>query len=305
MSMVHDRVLTAVDLNLLPVLRALLAERHVTRAAKRVGLSQSAASHALARLRQLLGDPLLVRKGRALVLTPRATRLLPMLEHSLGTLETVVSSEPEFTPSTSRRTFTLGMADYLQALIAGTLVRELAKLAPGVDLSIVVFPNLSELLESGTIDLALNIADADHRGDARMALFEDDYVCMVRSDHPHIKRAPSLETYLAQRHVAVAPTGAPGSLVDDMLAERGLQRRIALRVTNFLIAPVVVCQTDLVNIMPTRLARQLAKSFPLRLLRPPLALPNFGFSMFWHPRNEHDPAHRWLREFVARVARAC
>jgi DNA-binding transcriptional LysR family regulator len=304
MHMVHDRVLTSIDLNLLPVLRALLAERHVTRAARRVGLSQSATSHALSRLRGLLADPLLVRDGRGLALTPRASRLLPALEQSLGTLEAVVSSEPEFDARSSRRTFTLGMADYLQALIAGTLVRELAALAPGVDLSIVVFPNLEELVDSGGVDLAISIRGPERRGHSQAALFEDGYTCMVRRDHPRIKRAPKLEAYLAERHVVVAPTGTPGSQVDALLAQRGLERRIALRVTNFLIAPVVICQTDLVNIMPTRLARHFAKSYPLRLLRPPIAQPPFAFDMFWHPRNDHEPAHRWLRDFVGRVARS-
>jgi len=305
MYIVHDRILTGIDLNLLPVLRALLAERHVTRAARRVGLSQSATSHALARLRQLLGDPLLVRSGRALVVTPRAARLLPALEHSLAAIERVVTSEPEFDPSNSQRTFTLGMADYLQALIAGALVRELAQHAPGVDLSIVVFPNLRELVESGGLDLALSLVEPEHAGEAQESLFDEDYLCMVRRDHPRLKRALSLELYLAQRHVVVAPTGTPGSLVDDLLVQRGLRRRIALRVTNFLIAPVVVCQTDLVSILPARLARQFAKTYPLRLLRPPLDLPKFSFGMFWHTRYEHDPAHRWLREFVGRVSRSC
>jgi DNA-binding transcriptional LysR family regulator len=113
-----------------------------------------------------------------------------------------------------------------------------------------------------------------------------------------------MEQYLAQRHVVVAPGGTPGTLVDTVLGERGLSRRIALRVTNFLIAPVVVCQTDFINTMPVRLARQLAKTYPLRLLPPPLALPRFDYSMFWHPRLDHDPAQVWLREFVAGVSKA-
>jgi DNA-binding transcriptional LysR family regulator len=303
MHAMHDRALSAIDLNLLVVLRALLSERHVTRAAARVGLSQSATSHALARLRELFGDPLLVRSGRALTLTPRATRLLPALEQGLVALESAVAGEPEFEPRSARRTFTLGTSDYLQALLMGPLLRQLASRAPGIDLSVVVFPHLDELLDSGSIDLALTVPDQLQRAMSRQRLFPDEFVCMVRRDHPRIRRSLNVEQYLAQRHVVVAPGGTPGTLVDTVLAERGLARRIALRVTNFLIAPVVVCQTDFINTMPVRLARQLAKTYPLRLLPPPLALPRFDYSMFWHPRLDHDPAQVWLREFVAGVSK--
>jgi DNA-binding transcriptional LysR family regulator len=171
-------------------------------------------------------------------------------------------------------------------------------------LSVVVFPNLEELMATGAIDLALSVPDQVSRAMSQKRLFPDDFVCMVRRDHPQIKKALGLERYLAQRHVVVAPGGTPGSVVDTVLAERGLARRIALRVTNFLIAPVVVCQTDFINTMPARLARQLAKTYPLRLLPPPVELPRFDYCMFWHPRLDHDPAQVWLREFVAGVSKA-
>ncbi|HVZ31217.1 MAG TPA: LysR family transcriptional regulator [Polyangiaceae bacterium] len=303
--MVHDRTLAAIDLNLLVVLRALLSERQVTRAALRVGLSQSATSHALQRLRDSFQDPLLVRSGRALALTPRAASLLPVLERGLRELETALAGEPAFEPRTARRTFSIGTSDYLQALVMGPLLRELATRAPGVDLSVVVFPNLRELLESGAIDLALSVPLPELSPLRQEALFEDEFVCMVRRDHPRLKRALSLEKYVAQRHVVIAPSGTPGSLVDTALAERGLERRVALRVTNFLIAPVIVCETDFLNTMPARLARQLAKTYPLRLLAPPLELPRFEYRMFWHSRLDQDPAQRWLREFVAGVSKAC
>ena len=275
MHMLHDRALSAIDLNLLVALRALLSERHVTRAAQRIGLSQSATSHALSRLRDLLGDPLLVRSGRELERTPRAERLLPALERGLGELQNAIAGEPEFDPRSARRTFAIGTSDYLQALIMGPLLRELATRAPGIDLSVVVFPNVRELLESGAIDLALSIPLPELRSMLHQTLFEENFLCMVRRAHPQIKKAPSLEKYLAQRHVMVAPSGTPGSIVDTILSQRGLERRVALRVTNFLIVPVVVCETDFINTMPARLARQLAKLYPLRLWPPPIELPTF------------------------------
>src|SRR5690348_10719963 len=126
MHMVHNEALAGIDLNLLVVLRALLGERHVTRAARRVGLSQSATSHALARLRELYGDPLLVRRGKELVLTPRALRLLPTLERGLSDLKAVVDAEPAFDPRSSRHRFAIGMADYGQAVTLAPLLAALA-----------------------------------------------------------------------------------------------------------------------------------------------------------------------------------
>ena len=304
MHMVHDQALSAIDLNLLVVLRALLVERHVTRAAARVGLSQSATSHALSRLRELYGAPLHGRSGRALSLTPRAARLLPLLERGLGELQLAVSGEPEFQPTSAQRTFTLGMADYLQALIIGPLLRRVAKRAPGIDLSVVVFPNLRDLVESGSIDLALTVSSSDLRGLSHEPLFEEGFMCMVRRGHPRIKKTLSLNTYLEERHVAIAPSGTPGTRVDTVLAQHGLERRIALRVTNFLIAPVVVSQTDFINTMPTRLARQLAETYSLRLVSAPIELPQFEYCLMWHPRLDNDPAQRWLRETVAAVTKA-
>ncbi len=304
MHMVHTSALSAIDLNLLVVLRALLTERHVTRAASQLGLSQSATSHALSRLRELYRDPLLVRSGRSLQLTPRAVRLLPLLERGLSDLQTAVDGEPEFDPRTAKRAFTIGMADYPQAIIMAPLLRRLASVAPDVDLVVTSFPNLSEAIEAGDIDLAMTVSgNPVSRALSSQDLFADDFMCMVRRDHPSIKKRLSLGQYLQLRHVVVAPSGTTGSLVDTELQRRGVERRIALRVSNFLIAPIVVCQTDFINTMPTRLARQAAKDYPLRLLPTPFPLPKFELRLIWHPRLDNDAAQRWLRESLVGVCR--
>ncbi|MET0794220.1 MAG: LysR family transcriptional regulator [Polyangiaceae bacterium] len=306
MHMVHHDSLSSIDLNLLVVLRALLNERHVTRAAARVGLSQSATSHALSRLRELYEDPLLVRSGRALQLTPRAVRLLPLLERGLSDLQTAVDDEPSFDPRTAKRAFSLGMADYLQALLMGPLLRRVAGEAPDVDLAVIGFPNWSELIDSGGLDLAVSASSEPVPSSFSIQeLFEDGFTCMVRRDHPLIKKQISLAQYLKLRHIVVAPSGTTGSPVDTELARRGLSRRIALRVSNFLTAPIVVCQTDFINTMPTRLARQAAKDYPLRLLPTPLPVPKFGLRLVWHPRLDNDPAQRWLRQSLITVSKRC
>jgi DNA-binding transcriptional LysR family regulator len=302
MHMVHTANLAAVDLNLLLVLRALLSERHVTRAASRVGLSQSATSHALSRLRDLYGDPLLVRRGRSLSLTPRAARLLPTLERGLSDLQAALDGEPDFEPATARRAFTLGMADYMQALLLGPILGELERRAPGVDLTVVNAPGVEEQTVAGHVDLAMYVSGGTLPSLlSSLPLFDDDFVCLVRKNHPKIASKLSLHDYLQARHVVVAPSGTSGSLVDTELAKRGLERRVALRVSNFLVAPIVVAETDFVNTMPRRLALPLAERHGLVVLEPPLPLPKFGFLLIWHPRLDHDPAQRWLRELVTRV----
>ncbi len=304
MHMLHGASLSAIDLNLLVVLRALLTERHVTRAAARVGLSQSATSHALGRLRELYGDPLLVRSGRTLELTPRAQRLLPTLERGLSDLRAAVDDEPQFEPATARRTFTLGMADYIQAVVLAPLLRALEHEAPGVDLALLNVPNLEEQADAGNMDLGLTLSGRPMPTSlSSQELFDDGFLCLVRRNHPKVGKTLSLEQYLALRHVVIAPSGTSGSLVDTELERRGFARRVALRISNFLVAPVVVRDTDFVSTMPRRLALQLAVPYGLRLLPAPLELPKFSMSLIWHPRLDHDPAQRWLRELVTRVSK--
>jgi len=298
----HERTLSSIDLNLLVLLRALLRERHVTRAARQVGLSQSAASHALSRLRELCDDPLLVRHGRTLELTPRAAQLLPGLERGLAELHGVVTREPAFDPKRARRLFSLGMADYAQALILPSLLRRLQLAAPAIDLNIVTFPELSESLQSGSLDLAISLKSSVLPGLSTRALFDDGFVCMVRKGHPDVRGKLTLERYLSLRHVLVAPSGTAGSFVDTELERRGLVRRVALRVSSFLVAPVVVAETDFISTAPERLARRMSKRFALQVLPPPFQLPRFELSLAWHPRFDEDPAHQWLRGFVSLVS---
>ena len=304
MHAMHEPNLSAIDLNLLVVLEALLHERHVTRAALRVGLSQSATSHALNRLRELYKDPLLVRSGKGMALTPIAAALLPSVSRGLSELRATLSHEPAFAPQTTRRAFALALVDYGQLLILPRLLAHLQREAPLVDLSIVNDVNWVESLEAGTIDLAFYVAGKATNALLTRPLFSDGFVCMVRKGHPlaRTREALTLAKFLAQQHVVVAPSGSPGSVVDDELARRGKFRRVALRVPNFLVAPAVVAESDFVSTLPKRLARQLAKVYPVRLLAAPIPLRPFTMSLAWHARLDSDPAHRWLRETVIALA---
>jgi DNA-binding transcriptional LysR family regulator len=298
----HDSVLPGVDLNLLVLLRALLSERHVTRAARRVGLSQSAASHALARLRELYSDPLLVRRGRALEPTPRALLLVPELEQGLSQLEGTLRGQLAFDPRQARRRFTIAAADYFQATL-GPLLQRLSVDAPGFELTFVSFTSSLELLESGHADLAM-LARLPLSSDfSSRRLFSEGFVCMARKHHPsRFGKRLTLEQYLSAGHLLVAPGGTPGSLVDSELSRRGHQRRIAASLSSFLAAPSVVSQSELLSTGPELLWRQLAKLYPVKISLLPFRLPRFDIDLVWHGRRDADPAHTFLRETISRAA---
>ncbi len=299
--------LAALDLNLLVVLRALLAERSVTRAARLVGLSQPATSHALARLRDVLGDPLFVRSGRELALTPRAEALREPLDAALGELERALDGPRPFDPGSSRRTFTIGTSDYILFVLMPALLARLARSAPGIDLRIrseIGHRNVAEWLSSGEIDLAITVIGPTRRPGVHVEpLFSDEFACLVRRDHPRVKKRLTLDTFAELPHAFVAPRGTRGGAVDDALRALGRERRVALLLPNFLVAPHVVARSDLVVTLGARIAKSFAEHLPLRVLPPPLVLPGFEMSLAWHEKMDADAGHTWMRRQIVEAAR--
>jgi len=301
MSNVH---LSGIDLNLLPILDALLRERHVTRAARRVGLSQSAMSHALARLRELLDDPILVRSGRTMVPTERAEALEGVLRDALGALEGVLGASETFDPTRDQRVFRLASEDFGTMLLAPPLSRALRREAPGIDLDIGAHPRDQVFagLEDKTLDLAIGVYPRLPASLRRQRLLEDGFACVVRRGHPRIRKRLTLKQYVELPHALIG-VGQPGrTAVDRALAARGLERRVALRVGHFLAAPLIVAESDLVLTLPRRLAERFVRMAPLTLHAPPVELAGFAIHAVWHERRQREPAHRFLRELLARVA---
>jgi DNA-binding transcriptional LysR family regulator len=287
------------DLNLLRALDALLAEKHVSRAAQRLHLSQPATSALLARLRDVFDDPLLVRTGRDLVITPRALALAPRVRALIEDIEGLLAQERRFEPLSARHRFVIATTDYVQALLAGWLSRRLPVLAPGVDVALVAVDSarLERQQADGEVDLAvLNLARTPGALHSRTLLAER-FVVIARKKHPTVRRTLTLERFCALDHVLVSPRG--GSFVgptDEELAARGLSRRVRLSVQGFLGVPALVAQSDLVAVFPERLARQYAKE--LMIVEAPLPLPGFTMVAAWHERVHRDPAQRWLREKI-------
>lgn len=297
--------LEGADLNLAVVLHALLEERSVSRAARRLGLSQSATSHALARLRDLVGDPLFVRTREGLVPTARAEAMQDGVASGLSHLEAALFSVGVFDPGTARRTFRIGSSDYVEHVLLPPLLARLAVVAPGLDLWSVVRPvDAKNALASGDLDLVVQPAsDSDALpGLHATELWDDAFVGVVRKGHPLLRGKLTLDRFAQADHAFIAPGGRPGGgVVDEALARTGRARRIAFMTPSFLVAPRVVAETDLVITLASRVASTFARSLPLQLFAPPLELPGFRIAMCWHERRERDPAHRFLREEIVRV----
>jgi DNA-binding transcriptional LysR family regulator len=298
--------LSGFDLNLLVVFDVLLGERNVTHAAQRLGLSQPAVSNALARLRQALADPLLVRTAQGMVPTARALAVQAQLGAALGQLGDIVHGEAAFDAGTARRSFVIAATDYVQFVLLGNLLRALRRQAPGMTLHVVPpvghFP-WSELTGGG-VDLVIGgtrVRDVPP-GLHRRLIFRDRVVCILRADHPDAGEALSLDRYLALDHIEALPVGAVG-YADELLAARGLSRRIVLTVPYFLIAPYLVTQSDCCFTLAERIAKPLATVLRLRVCALPYDVPDVTIGAFWHDRVHRDPAHRWLRRLVVETAR--
>ena len=288
-----------IDLNLLWTLKVLLEERNVTRAAERLNMTQSALSHRLRRLRDILGDPLFVANSHGLTPTARAEAIAVPLADGMRHLQTALQTIDEFDPKTSKRALRMAVVDQAEVAYLAPMMRALAVAAPGVDV-VVVSPtgDIYDQLENGKVDLLYSPHVPDRAGMRQRTVFEDRQVAAVRSGHPVIAQGLTLDRYCELSHVHVSPRADHVPAVDRILAEMGRQRRIALRVPRFAGAAFMVVQTDLVLTTTGAFAAAASRHLDLTVLECPLELPNVRIRMAWHERFDRDPAHRWFREFL-------
>jgi LysR family nod box-dependent transcriptional activator len=300
--------LGGIDLNLLVALDALLSERSVTRAAARVGLSQPGMSNALARLRRLLDDPLLVRRGATLVPTARAEALAGPVHEALELIRGAVHTPTHFDPASERRAFRLSCSDYSVLMLVGPLIRALAREAPGVSVEVLPrLPNASRALGDGDVDLVVEPAEIiEDVSLEALRLWEDRWMCCVWAGNTQVKRRVTVEDYLSLGHLvySMGTPDQPVALPDRHLARLGIQRRIEVSVESFLLAPFLLTGTDLVTLVPSRAGEFLRRTGDIRILPSPVELPILTEMLWWHPRANADPAHGWLRALIAQVAGA-
>lgn len=297
----HDALgLARINLNLMPALAALLRERNVSAAARRAGVSQSAMSHALAKLRGLLDDPLLVVAGRAMALTPRGEQLAAALPAALDQLAGVLAPPAAFDPATATHRFRVATFDYFELTTLPDLLAYLTRTAPGVHLDIERFDRSAiARLVDGDLDLVLGAGSMTMPpGLRRRVLAREPFAVIARPDHPRLAGRLTLERYVALDHLLIAVEGRGPGVVDRALARRGLSRRVAVRVPHFACAGLAVRHSDLVCTVARTVAHRAHELFGVRVHDAPLPLPSPSLVAWWPRQHDADPARRWFRAAV-------
>ena len=292
-----------IDLNLLVVFDTIYAEASITRASRRLNLSQPAISHALGRLREMVEDPLFTRHGRLMTPTPLARRIIEPIRQSLQGIEATLTKGDRFAPQSAAKHFTVGMRDTLEAAALGKLMRSIADSAPRVTISTVRTERreLERELSTGTIDAAVDVLLPLPDEIRRERLRTEWLTVVARARHPKVGRRLTLRTYLGQEHIAVSSRRRGLSAEDFELGRHNLRRRIRLRCQSHLPACRVVSETNLILTMPQRHARILNAQFGNQLLPFPLKVPAFDTYLYWHASADGDPANTWLRQQLIRA----
>jgi DNA-binding transcriptional LysR family regulator len=290
------------DLNLLRVFDTVLRDRSVTMAARHLGLTQPAVSNALARLRAQFEDALFVRTAMGMDATPFARELSEPVRQALALLESALAHGPGFDPATSTRAFRFYMSDLGQIEFLPPLVERAQRVAPGVRLEAVALEveDISDALAAGALDLAVGFLPGLGPPVRRQPLFRDPYVCLMRADHPDIDKTLTKKKFLAASHALVSYRGGH-RVIEEALERAGLARKITLRVPHFTVVPMVLERSDLILILPRKVARVYERQGRFKFLPPPVPIPPADVAAHWHERFERDPGNRWLRETIAEL----
>ncbi len=295
--------LHGIDLNLLVAFDALVAERSVTKAAKRIGRTQPAMSAALARLRSLFDDQLFVRGHDGLHPTPRAVELAQPLGAALEEISRTLGFSQQFNPKDHRGTLTVGLQEHAAFKTLPGLLACLRQNAPEAHLDARVFRARGDalsLLDAGEVDVAVSVPPQSAPGRIFVQpAFEERFVCVVRTGHPAAERPLNLETFLELQHLLVSPEGDRFGHVDTLLAERGLKRKLMMTVTQMYAAPPLIAGSDLIATLMLGVVETSGWADRLHVLECPVPLAPCGYEMSWHRRNDTHPAQRWLRGCIA------
>jgi DNA-binding transcriptional LysR family regulator len=307
-SSVEMMNLAAVDLNLLVAFEALMAERNVTRAGRRVGLGQPAMSAALSRLRLIFKDELLVRgPGAPMRPTPKGASLCRPVSEVLARVRQVLDAETEFDPSAARAVFRIATSDHPGTLVLPRFLEVLAREAPGIDVRMFALDkrHAFDLVDRNEIDLVIGSFRNIPKRIRRQRLYTDGYVCIARRGNPHLGRRGrmTLDAYAAAPHVLVTLAADDRGVVDEVLAKHDLRRRVALTVADFHLVPRIVERTDMLGHLPRRIATELTRAFDLVVLEPPLPLPPWNVDVFWGGVSDAEPGAKWFRERLFDIGR--
>jgi DNA-binding transcriptional LysR family regulator len=287
----------SLDVTQMRLIAELARLRSVSAASRNIGLSQSAASHALAKLRKKLGDPLFMRTTAGFQPTPYGERLGIAAREALDVLVAGLASNQPFDPRTTTRRFTIYANDVGQTVLLPKLLAFLKTEAPGATVRAPPIPleNPGAALMSGDVDVAVGFFDNLTTGFRQSLLFRERYVCTVRSTHPKFRKGMTLEAFKSSEHAMADATGMAHAVIDRFLAKHGVQRTIVLRVPGFHVLPMIIANSDLLAVIPNRLAETFVSHVPIKVLPLPIPIPPYDIHIYWHERYHHDPPLRWFR----------
>jgi DNA-binding transcriptional LysR family regulator len=292
--------ISRVDLNLFTVFEAIYTEGGVTRASKKLNLTQPAISHALGRLRLMFDDPLFERHGHAMISTPLARSIIEPVRSALRGLEVTLNELGRFDPATTARQFTLALRDVLESTVLPPLMKRIGQQAALVDIAALQVDRreLESELAAGTLDCAIDVLLPLSENILHTRIIEETIVVLARKGHPKVRGKLDLETYLKLDHILVSSRRRGPGLEDVELNRLGLKRRIRCRGQHYFAACRIVSQTDLILTMPERYARVVNPQFDSQILSFPLEMPAIDSYLYWHANVNNDPANRWLREQI-------
>ena len=291
------------DLNLLRVFGAVHAEGHIGRAAKRLGITQPAVSHAIQRLRDSVGDPLFIRSGKGVEPTARADEMAAYVRDSLESAMAAITASQGFDPAASNRVFHVGLPDHAVAKYAPMILTTFSRCAPklGIHLHDVKTPDAIRLLEQEEIDMAANVIEDLPKRFKSMPLFTSKIVVIASKQNPCIKGKINLAGYLKARHLIYSASQPMNSALDEALAKWGITRDIGMTISGHLSVPMIIAHSDLIATVTRELAEPYVEKYGLQMLKLPFDVPDIQVSLFWHERNDRDAGHQWLRKMAVKM----
>lgn len=294
-----------IELNQLRLLQLIFETKNLTRAGERAGLTQSAVSHTLKKLRHSFNDSLVIRQGNKLVLTPRAEALQTPLSRWLNEFERHILRQEQFEPSSSNHTFYIATSDLVEQVLAPALIKHLGQVAPNIEL---IFCKLDKLLlasqiDSGEVDFCISVMESNHPSLMVTTLYRDDFVSATKSGHPFLRSKADVEGFCHYPHILAGTGKDTRGMLDDALEELGLSRKVQFKVANFSSAPYILESSDGILTAPRKFMRAISDKFDISIFETPVTLPGYAMKLYWNIKNKDDPANRWLREQIVQVMR--
>lgn len=288
---------TAVSVKLLVLFDAVYRLGSITRAAEELGMSQPGVSVGIGKLRRHFRDPLFVRAPAGMVPTVRAQTIAPTVASALAQLEEALDNRGDFFPGSSKRTFRICMTDATQLILLPGLLQRMQQEAPSASVEVLRFsPDTLRAMANGEIDLVIGLLPNLERGLREQTLLQRRFVCVVSKNHPRIKKTITIKQFDAEPHIAIQASGTGLGLAEKLLSRRSVERRVRLRVPDFVGMEALIASSDMIASMPEQVGQRLAAGGLVKVLEHPVRIPGYPVKQYWHERFHRDPGGLWLRK---------